>query len=82
LENPNYLGSITKEPQATLGLMPSCFEKWSNIGWMNRIYGPYSWLNFVHFTKRQLESKFESLENPKLSWINHKRPASYTWVEA
>jgi hypothetical protein len=51
---------------------PSCFEKWSNIGWMNRIYGRYGWFNFVHFTKRQLEMELVSLAKPKLAWGNYK----------
>jgi hypothetical protein len=30
---------ITEGLQATIGSRPSCFEKWSNIGWMKMIHG-------------------------------------------
>ena len=81
MQSTNQLGAITKDPQATLGSRPS-FERWCNIGWMNRIYGRQSCLNCVHFTKMQFERQFVSLALPNLAWGNHKRPTSYTWVKA
>jgi hypothetical protein len=50
---------------------------------MNRIYGQYSWLNFVQLSKRQIESELVSLAETKLAWGNRKGPDSYNdWVEA
>jgi hypothetical protein len=63
-----------------IGLRPSYFETWSNIGWMNRMYGQYSWFNFVPLSKRQLESKFVSLAQPKIALGNRNRPERYNWV--
>jgi hypothetical protein len=40
LVKPKLAGGNQKGHQATIGWRPSCFEKWSIIGWMKMIYGP------------------------------------------
>jgi hypothetical protein len=32
--------------------------------------------------EKSIESKFVSLAKLKVAWGNHKRPASYNWVQA
>jgi hypothetical protein len=49
---------IDKAITKRICIRPICFEKWTNNGRMEKIYGHYGWLNFVDSTKKQSEKGF------------------------
>ncbi len=53
---------------------------WSNMGWMNTLYGWWSKYNQDYFETIQVESEFVSLAKPNQAWVNKKRAASCTFV--